>query len=102
VNSGDTSVSYSRQLDEAIPVSTIASLSSGKFVGMVADNPDQKITLKAFHAEIINDDEAIRKEEERYKPFPIIRTVTPELVRNNYLKIKIDIEALVLYELKNI
>ena len=35
-----------------------------KFVGLVADNPDEKIKLKMFHAEIINDanklnDEAI-------------------------------------------
>ena len=99
VNSNDTSVSYSGQLDAAIPLSTIASLSSGEFVGIVADNPEQKITLKAFHTEIINDHGAIRKEEEKYKPLPVIRTVTPELVRNNYLKIKMDIEELVLEEL---
>jgi hypothetical protein len=100
VNSSDTSVSYSGQLDAAVPASTIASLSSGEFVGILADNPDQRITLKAFHAEIINDHEAIRKEEEKYKPLPVIRTVTPELVRNNYLKIKMDIEELILEELK--
>ncbi|MDB5141414.1 MAG: conjugal transfer protein TraG, partial [Mucilaginibacter sp.] len=35
VNSSDTSVNYSGQLDAAIPLSTIASLSSGEFVGMV-------------------------------------------------------------------
>src|SRR6185503_10595680 len=99
VNSSDTSVSYSGQLDSAIPVSTIASLSSGEFVGMVADNPDQKIPQKAFHAEIINDNEAIRKEEAQYRELPVIRNVTPELVRNNYLKIKMDIEELVINEL---
>ena len=51
----DTSISRSRQLDSAIPASKIASLSSGEFVGLVADNPDEKIKLKMFHAEIIND-----------------------------------------------
>jgi len=100
VNSSDTSVSYSGQLDAAIPLSTIASLSSGEFVGMVADNPDQKINLKVFHAEIINDHEAIRKEEEKYQSLPVFRTITPEIVRNNYLKIKMDIEELVLAELR--
>jgi len=100
VNSSDTSVSYSGQLDAAIPLSTIASLSSGEFVGMVADNPDQKITLKAFHAEIINDHEAIRDEEASYHDLPILRMITPELVRNSYLKIKMDIEELVFEELK--
>ena len=95
VNSSDTSVSYSGALDAAIPLSTIASLSSGEFVGMVADNPDQKIALKAFHAEIINDHEAIKKEEEKYQPLPMVRTINPEIIQNNYQKIKIDIEELV-------
>jgi hypothetical protein len=40
-------------LDLAVPASKIASLSSGEFVGMVADDPDQKIDLKAFHSEIL-------------------------------------------------
>ena len=42
------------QLDYAIPASKIASLSSGEFVGMVADDPHEKIKLKMFHAEIMN------------------------------------------------
>ena len=41
INSSDTSISKSKQLKQAIPASTIASLSSGEFVRMVADNPDQ-------------------------------------------------------------
>jgi len=39
INSNDTSMSKSKQLEQAIPASTIASLSS-------ADNPDQVINLK--------------------------------------------------------
>jgi len=101
VNSSDTSVSYSGQLDAAIPRSTIASLSSGEFVGMVADNPEQRIKLKAFHAEIVNDHEAILKETENYQALPAVRLVTHDLVMNNYLKIKMDIEELVLQELNN-
>ena len=101
INSSDTSVSYSGQLDVAVPVSTIASLSSGEFVGTVADNPEQKIELKAFHAEIINNHESIRKAEALYQPLPLLRTVTPEMIKTNYLKIKMDIEDLVLEELKN-
>jgi len=100
VNSSDTSVSYSSQLDTAIPMSTITSLSSGEFVGMVADNPDQPIHLKTFHARVINDHEALKKEEEGYKPLPVIRMVTPELIRNNYLRIKMEIEELILEQLK--
>lgn len=43
----------SKQLDFAIPASTIGSLSSGEFCGIVADNPDPKIRLKKFHGEIV-------------------------------------------------
>src|SRR5690606_36307736 len=43
INSGDTSISRSKQLDTAIPPSKISGLSSGAFVGMVADDPDCKI-----------------------------------------------------------
>jgi len=101
VNSSDTSVSYSGQLDAAIPLSTIVSLSSGEFVGMVADNPDQRISLKAFHSEIINDHEAIRNEETKYRESPALRVITQELIMNNYLKIKMDIEELILDELQS-
>src|ERR1700749_4380366 len=48
INSQDTSVNKSTQLDFAIPASKIATLSSGEFVGLVADNPDNKISLKVF------------------------------------------------------
>ena len=55
VNRTDTSISHSKQLDSAVPASKIAALSSGEFVGLVADNPEEKIKLKMFHAAIIND-----------------------------------------------
>ncbi len=44
-NSADTSISQSKQLESAIPSSKISALSSGEFVGMVADDPDCKIEL---------------------------------------------------------
>jgi hypothetical protein len=40
----------------------ISALSSGEFIGLVADNPDEKIKLKMFHAEIINDDDKLNEE----------------------------------------
>ena len=42
INRTDTSISHSKQLDSTIPASKIAALSSGEFVGLVADNPDEK------------------------------------------------------------
>jgi hypothetical protein len=52
LSSSDASISKSKQLDFAIPASTIGCLSAGEFCGIVADNPDQKIKLKKFHGNI--------------------------------------------------
>lgn len=95
VNSSDTSVSRSTQLDLAIPASKIASLSSGEFVGMVADDPDQKIDLKVFHSEILNDHEAMRNEEKAYKEIPRVRNVTPEEIHETYFRIKQEVKMIV-------
>ena len=102
INSSDTSISKSTQLDYAIPASKISSLSSGEFVGIVADNPDQKIKLKIFHSEIQNDHGAISREEEGYQSIPIIKKVSEMDIQENYLKIKADIELLFEIELKKI
>jgi YWFCY protein/Type IV secretory system Conjugative DNA transfer len=99
INSMDTSVSKSTQLDYAIPASKISTLSSGEFVGMVADEPTNKIDLKVFHNEIINDHEAIKKEEAAYKPLPKITEVTEEEIMENYYKVKTDIRELIAEEL---
>lgn len=91
INSGDTSISKSKQLEAAVPPSKIAALSSGEFVGMVADDPTNKIRLKAFHCEIQNDHEALKAEEEAYQPIPIIRQVDAAMIQRNYLQIRQDV-----------
>lgn len=102
INSSDISISRSTQLDYAIPASKIASLSSGEFVGIVADTPDQKIKLKMFHCEIQNDHEAIAKEEAGYRPIPMIEDVSYADVIENYIKIKADVENLLAEECNRI
>lgn len=102
INSNDTSISKATQLDYAIPASKIAALSSGEFVGMVADNPDQKIQLKVFHSEIQNDHEAIAKEEAAYRAIPLVEYVSPEDVEENYRKIKLEIAELLQEEMEKI
>lgn len=92
IDGSDTSVSRSTQLDSAIPPSKIATLSSGEFVGTVSDDPDQKIDLKVFHAEIINDHEAIKNEENGYRKIPGVRKITPQEIQDNYYRIKQDIK----------
>jgi hypothetical protein len=95
VNAMDTSVSKSTQLDYAIPASKIAGLSSGEFVGMVADDPDNKIELKTFHNEIQNDHEAISREEQAYQEIPAVRAIDSSAIWLNYQRIKEDIRNLV-------
>jgi hypothetical protein len=95
INSSDTSISRSKQLESAIPPSKIAALSSGEFVGMVADNPDQKIELKAFHCEILNDHKALQKEQEGYEQLPVFKHLDNANIQRNYLQIKQDIQDLV-------
>jgi hypothetical protein len=99
INSGDTSFSKATQLDYAIPASKIAALSSGEFVGMVADNPEQKISLKMFHSAIQNDHDAIANEEVAFKPIPIVSYVSEETVTETYYQIKDDIAELFKNEL---
>ncbi|PWK77265.1 YWFCY motif protein [Mucilaginibacter oryzae] len=94
INSSDTSVSRSTQLDYAVPASKIAGLSSGEFVGMVADDPTNKIDLKTFHCQIQNDHEAIREEELAYQDIPSARVINLNQVMMNYQRIKEDIRMI--------
>lgn len=99
INSGDTSISKSLQLEFAVPASKISALSSGEFVGMVADTPSQKIDLKAFHCQIQNDFEAIQKDESTYREIPVIRKVNPDMVQRNYMQIKQDVQDIINHEI---
>ncbi|MDI1304101.1 MAG: conjugal transfer protein MobC [bacterium] len=102
INSGDTSISRSKQLESAVPPSKISSLSSGEFVGMVADDPDCKIELKTFHCEIINDHDALKKEEDNYKDIPVIRKIDNAMVQRNYLQVKQDIQEIMQSEIERL
>jgi len=102
INSGDTSVSRSKQLESAIPPSKIAALSSGEFVGLVADNPDNKIGLKAFHCEIINDHAQLKKEENAYRDIAVVRKIDNTMVQRNYLQVKQDIQDIINTEMERL
>lgn len=95
INRMDTSISHSKQLDAAIPASKIAALSSGEFVGMVADDPLEKIKLKMFHSEIINDHEKLNAEVSNYRDIPAVTNVTQQQVQDNYYQVKMDIKRLI-------
>jgi YWFCY protein/Type IV secretory system Conjugative DNA transfer len=95
INSSDTSISQSKQLEMAVPLSTIASLSAGEFVGMVADNPEQPIAQKIFHGNIINNHHALQKEKDAQLPLALVRQLRANEVATNYQLIKQDIKDIV-------
>ena len=98
VNSHDTSISKSEQAVDAVPAATIASLSSGEFVGMVADDPGQLVKLKGFHARLIKDDPV------QWEPHdvPVVREVTTIMLCKNFDRIQEEVTALVKGEMKRI
>lgn len=102
INSNDTSISRSKQLESAIPPSKIATLSSGEFVGMVADDSDCKIELKTFHSEILNNHEALQKEQHDYKDIAVIRKLDNSTVQRNYLQVKQDIQDIIHSEMERL
>jgi len=102
INSNDTSVSRSTQMESAIPASKIATLSSGEFVGIVADSPGERISLKMFHGEIKNDHQEIAREEASYVPLPEIRKVTQEDMEENYNQIKKEVANIIADKLKKL
>jgi hypothetical protein len=102
INSADTSISRSKQLESAVPPSKISGLSSGEFVGMVADDPDCKIELKTFHSEIINDHKALKKEMDNYKEIPLVRKLDNAMIQRNYLQIKQDVQDIIHSEMERL
>ncbi len=99
INRTDTSVSKSRQLDFAIPASKISALSSGEFVGMISDDPNEKIKLKTFHAELIHNSDTINEEMKGFKNIPLVRELSAQQVADNYYQIKHDIQMLIEQEM---
>lgn len=101
INSSDTSVSKSKQLDYAIPQSTISGLSAGEVVGMVADNPDQRIPQKMFHSQLQHDFAALKKEEAGYEPLPDEQQ-EQKIIRETFLRVKREVKAIVEDEMDRI
>jgi len=102
INRNDTSVSKSKQLESAIPPSKIASLSSGEFVGVVADDPDQKITLKIFHNAIQNDHAGLNEQSKNYSPVPSVRQITEQEIQDNYMQVKLDVSFIIQHEMEKL
>ena len=110
INRNDKSTSISTQLDSLIPASKIANLTQGMFVGAVADNFDERIEQKIFHAEIVVDNERVKRETARYQQIPVITNFVDEggvdrmkeMIKENYDRIKEETRQIVDNELERI
>ncbi|MCD8034796.1 MAG: YWFCY domain-containing protein [Alistipes sp.] len=106
VSNENVTTSTNTQLETLIPASKISNLTQGMFVGSVADNFDERIEQKIFHAEIVIDNEKVKLETASYVPIPEISSFVgedgedhmEEIVRENYYRVKADVAELVLRE----
>lgn len=88
--------------EDAIRPATIANLSAGEFVGVVADDPDRELRLKAFHARVMRDEDG-KAAHNNISPASITprwdggRTpVDPKDIERNFYRVKEDVKWLVL------
>ncbi|MDO6433054.1 YWFCY domain-containing protein [Flavitalea sp. BT771] len=94
-NSNDTSFSHSQQWIETITPARVATLSSGEFVGVVADDPDKPLELKAFHAKLIREATSSKND-----PLPLVRDISVEEILQLFQGVKSDIEVLISDEMQ--
>ena len=110
INREDKSTSINTQMEILIPASKISTLTQGMFVGAVADNFNERIEQKIFHCEIVVDAEKVRREEQAYKPIPVITDFTDadgndrmkEMIQENYNRIRAEVRQIVADELQRI
>jgi len=110
LSNDNLTTSTNTQLDSLIPASKISNLSQGMFVGAVADNFDERIEQKIFHAEIVIDREKLAGETASYVPIPEISSFRDadgvdrmeEIIRRNYAQIKEDVTQIIKRELRRI
>ena len=110
INREDKSTSINTQMESLIPASKISTLTQGMFVGAVADNFNERIDQKIFHCEIVVDAEKVRREEQAYKPIPVITDFTDadgndrmkEMIQENYNRIRAEVRQIVADELQRI
>ena len=96
-SSTGTAISTSQQWEATVTQATVATLSSGEFLGITADEPGRELELKTFHAKIIRNEKEMRFEE-----LPVIQPVDAVILQEQYRKIKRDIKNLMDEELGSI
>ncbi len=60
------------------------------------------IELKAFHCQVLNDHEALKNEQHKYKEIPVVRKLDNAIVQRNYLQIKQDVQDIINAEMERV
>ena len=89
VNSADTSISKSEQSNTVVSPATIATLSAGEFVGILADEPGKETLLKAFHGKVVKE-----VYEGKLVELPVVREVSKEEVEEQFRRVKREVVEL--------
>lgn len=67
---------------------------------VMANDLQEKIKLKTFHCEIINDNEALNWEQKSFKELPLVRHINQAAINENYFRIKKEVEELIEHEIE--
>lgn len=97
-------------MDSLILASKISNLTQGMFFGAGADNFDECIEQKIFHAEIVVDNKRVAIETKAYKKIPVIADFTDEngvdrmkeQIKENYDRIKSEVKQIVEIKIQRI
>lgn len=90
-NGSDTTFSKHLEWEQTVTPATLANLSSGEFLGVVADDPVTPLRYKGFHATLVREaaDEIVGL------AVPVVREVSLQEVAFAYAKVRLDIEEMV-------
>lgn len=110
ITRSDKTTSISTQMDSLIPASKISNLTQGMFEGAIADNFDERIEQKIFHAEIVVDNAKVPTETKAYQSISVITNFIDEnredkikeQIQLNYNRIKEETKLIVTEELERI
>lgn len=91
INTSDTTTSMHQDWEEAVMPATVANLSSGEFLGVLADEPTVRLENKAFHASLLRSpaDEVV------VVAVPAVRVVTAAAVHEAFDRVRVEIEVIV-------
>ena len=105
VTEKETTTNLSTQMDSVIPESKLSNLSQGRFAGSIADNVDQEVKQKMFHAKIVISKtmENELKKLPQIPPLPAYQQYSDkqikQMVDTQYKKVKKDVRDIIADEL---